>query len=543
MDVALAAQVLLNYDQKYTGGSCQGGDHYTAAHFFYKYGATDDTCAPFLGVDLAWGIECCGRDAPTERDFVTQHLCRTCDWNGTCAWKPPPQYRLYRAEAFGRSLGEHEMLAEIYARGPIACSMYACSETFEQYSGGILEDVPNRGKNDHVVVIAGFGKDWWTGKKFWVGRNSYGTGWGEGPGGGWFRLRRGVDALGIESGGCSWAVPSREDVARFQKWWYPKPSWKDLRSTQSDRRAKKRVGELPQNFDWRNVNGQNFGTRVLTQFSPRICHSCWAHGPLGAISDRYRIATNGSIDVSLSIQALLNHDSEITGGNCQDGNTRMVNKFLYTYGVSDDTCAPYMGQSFAWGIECCANTVEMKVNKTSSKVREHLCQSCSWNGNCVWVPPGRYQLYRVGSYGTVKGENAMLREIYERGPIACDLDSIPAPFDNHSGGVIIDHDNATNTTDHVVVITGFGVDEETGMKFWSGRNSWGTSYGEDGFFRIRRGTDTLQLESEPCYWAVPLKEDVSRLMSGYQPVHSEWPPHDTWGRSRSASRDSANQEL
>jgi hypothetical protein len=44
---------------------------------------------------------------------------------------------------------------------------------------------------DHVVVIGGWGVDAATGLKYWVGRNSYGTQWGEGAGGGWFRLQRG----------------------------------------------------------------------------------------------------------------------------------------------------------------------------------------------------------------------------------------------------------------------------------------------------------------------------------------------------------------
>ena len=38
--------------------------------------------------------------------------------------------------------------------------------------------------------------------------------WGEGPGGGWFRLERGVDALNLESTACHWAVPAAEDVHR-----------------------------------------------------------------------------------------------------------------------------------------------------------------------------------------------------------------------------------------------------------------------------------------------------------------------------------------
>ena len=38
--------------------------------------------------------------------------------------------------------------------------------------------------------------------------------WGEGAGGGWFRLERGKNTLQIESGICAWAVPAAADVER-----------------------------------------------------------------------------------------------------------------------------------------------------------------------------------------------------------------------------------------------------------------------------------------------------------------------------------------
>jgi len=42
-------------------------------------------------------------------------------------------------------------------------------------------------------------------------------------------------------------------------------------------------------------------------------------------------------------------------------------------------------------------------------------------------------------------------------------------------------------------------------KYWIGRNSWGTYWGENGFFKLKRGTNNLMIESE-CAWAVPKKK-------------------------------------
>ena len=39
---------------------------------------------------------------------------------------------------YGTVVGEEEMKAEIFARGPIACSIYAHSAAFENYSSGVI---------------------------------------------------------------------------------------------------------------------------------------------------------------------------------------------------------------------------------------------------------------------------------------------------------------------------------------------------------------------------------------------------------------------
>ncbi len=54
--------------------------------------------------------------------------------------------------------------------------------------------------------------------------------------------------------------------------------------------------------------------------------------------------------------------------------------------------------------------------------------------------------------------------------------------------------NEWEEVEHAISIVGYGVTDD-GVKYWITQNSWGPSKGEDGFFRIERGTDTMHIES------------------------------------------------
>ncbi len=57
-----------------------------------------------------------------------------------------------------------------------------------------------------------------------------------------------------------------------------------------------------------------------------------------------------------------------------------------------------------------------------------------------------------------------------------------------------------------MVIVGYGVDQKTKEKYWSVKNSWGATWGDHGYFRVRRGTDECAIESKAIY-AKPIPTD------------------------------------
>jgi hypothetical protein len=107
--------------------------------------------------------------------------------------------------------------------------------------------------------------------------------------------------------------------------------------------------------------------------------SCWAHAAAGALTDRYKIATDNLLDIQLAPQNLINFDMKITGGTCKGGDHIKAYEFVHTYGISDDNCMPYSGHNWKHGFHVSDMT-------DVSDVQAHQCHTCSWDGNCGFVP-------------------------------------------------------------------------------------------------------------------------------------------------------------
>ena len=156
---------------------------------------------------------------------------------------------------------------------------------------------------------------------------------------------------------------------------------------------------------------------------------------------------------------------------------------MQEFGLVTDACAPY-------------NPVSRKC--------EEATKSCKrfYSKNYEYV--GGYYGANIGDQG-----QAMVEEL-QNGPVAVGFEVTDA-FRSYSSGIYVEPSlksefNPIVSVNHAVLCVGYGVCGKNdsacdgvneGMKYWIVKNSWGKSFGEDGFFKIIRGVNDLGIESMP----------------------------------------------
>jgi cathepsin B len=181
------------------------------------------------------------------------------------------------------------------------------------------------------------------------------------------------------------------------------------------------------------------------------CGSCWAFGATEALSDRYCIQKG--INVVLSPEYLVDCDNDNYG--CNGGYLQLAWDFMQNTGVVDDTCDPYTagdGQS-SQCISSCKDSEAMKV-------------------------------YRSTAAESFSDPTSIKMAIMKGGPVETAF-SVYQDFFAYSSGIYKYDGTSAYAGGHAVKIVGWGV--QSGTDYWIVANSWGTGWGESGFFNIAFG--------------------------------------------------------
>ena len=207
-------------------------------------------------------------------------------------------------------------------------------------------------------------------------------------------------------------------------------------------------GAVPTSFDAR----VQWPTLVHPIRDQQHCGSCWAFGASEAFSDRVAIATNGAVNLVLSPEQLVSCD--ILNLGCSGGILRLAWSYIAWYGLVSDTCFPY----------------------TAGNGTAASCQKTCADGS-KWVA------YKAKNVKSLSSAAAKL-EISTNGPIETAF-TVYQDFISYAGGIYQYDGTSAALGGHAIKVVGWGV--EDGVEYWIAANSWGTSWGEQGYFRIKAG--------------------------------------------------------
>ena len=208
---------------------------------------------------------------------------------------------------------------------------------------------------------------------------------------------------------------------------------------------------VPSSYDWRE---QGLVTGVKDQGQ---CGSCWAFGTIAAIEGQYVQAGNHL--TSFSEQELVDCDTKQDQG-CNGGLQEDAFDYLKTTGTVLESAYPYKG--------------------TDNK--------CKLNSK------SKYYAYVYSWYQISTDEEVIKQTCYEQGPITVGINADWFQF--YTKGVFnpIFCPGSESNLNHAVTIVGYG--NENNTDYWLVKNSWGVSWGEEGYIKVKRGASVCGINTD-----------------------------------------------
>merc|ERR1712019_11371 len=204
------------------------------------------------------------------------------------------------------------------------------------------------------------------------------------------------------------------------------------------------------------------------------CGSCWAFSSTGGTEGQWEIAT-GSLQ-SLSEQQLVDCSKQNSG--CNGGLMDYAFAFYEKTNIASESSYPYTA-------------------------RDGTCKSSFTTA----IPQGG-----VTGYKDISSESNLLDAVTNTGPVSVAIEADQFSSQMYSSGVLTG--SCGTNLDHGVLAVGFGT--SGGTDYWKVKNSWGKSWGMNGYVLIQRGVNKCGIASEPSY------PTVSASLASTSPYQKAW---------------------
>lgn len=204
------------------------------------------------------------------------------------------------------------------------------------------------------------------------------------------------------------------------------------------------IDNLPSRLDWRDNNG-NWVTPPKNQGN---CGSCWDFSAVAQVESWWKIYNHelGSM-IDLSEQFILSCGD---AGTCNGGRIELALDFVKKVGVPTESCFKYQADD------------------------EVVCsQACEyWQDEAITIPGWGWITLSDDIIDNIKSA------VY-RHPVSAAF-TVYTDFNYYSGGVY-EHVWGNEEAPHGILIVGWNDEEQS----WICKNSWGSSWGDHGYFRIK----------------------------------------------------------
>lgn len=308
---------------------------------------------------------------------------------------------------------------------------------------------------------------------------------------------------------------------------------------------------LPKNFDPQNNVWKNLLTNSENQGN---CGSCWSFASSSCLSDRINILSQKKIlqaQLSPLVSVLCNDLSSIFLSNDEKEYETINNPFklnekidngcygdsiisafyyMKFFGISKENCFPYKYKTdflnfklnaTNFGIDSMRQNIDYLNDYKNFSIQKNNANSCYFynaftkrpfeycsdtiidmNGKNYGTPSQNFYALLIYSVLNGKENNDFIKyEIFRWGPICSSFIVYEDYyiFDPIKDGVYIHDEKYDNILGgHSIEIVGWGEwknDKQEIIPFWWIKNSWGTKYGYNGYFRFLRGKNHCEIEN------------------------------------------------